>query len=269
MTLIVGVKCSDGIVLGADSTATYITPMGQPTIRQETATKLHIATESAGRAIVAVSGPISLSQSYCDELDACVKHHGNRLTWKNVQEAKTELTKMFWKHAGPAWERAEAVAKVAGHGVALTECNHQAAVVFALKDEPHLIQFSQQCSAEEVTQDLPFASLGSGQQSADPFLAFIRRIFWPSGLPYLGDGELATVWTLSEVIKHTPGGIGGDVRIAVLKKDDNGDWKCSELSAEEISTHRQMLDEMEDRMREAVKLPSSVSGPIPKPSTLL
>ncbi len=35
MTLIIGIKCSDGIVMGADGAATFAT-LGQPTIRQET-----------------------------------------------------------------------------------------------------------------------------------------------------------------------------------------------------------------------------------------
>lgn len=264
MTLIVGVKCSDGIVLGADSTATYSTPLGQPTIRQETATKLHIATEILGRIVIAVSGPISLSQSYCEELDAHVRRHNNRITWKSVQEGKTELTKLFWKHAGPAWDRAGVVVRVVGQA-AMNECNHQSAAMFALGDGPHLLQFSNQCQAEEVTQDLPFVSLGSGQLSADPFLAFIRRIFWPTGLPPLLDGKLATIWTLDEVIKHTPGGIGGNVKVTVLARDQTGEWNCSELTPEEIADHRQVLARMEEKMREVLTLPTSDAKPIPKP----
>ena len=55
MTLIVGVKCSDGIVLGADSSATYTTQLAQQlTIRQDTVTKLHIASE---KIIVSVFWP--------------------------------------------------------------------------------------------------------------------------------------------------------------------------------------------------------------------
>jgi hypothetical protein len=266
MTLIVGVKCSDGIVLGADSTATYVTPLGQPTIRQETATKLHIATDTVGRLVVAVSGPIALGQSYSDEADHYVRSHQNRVTWKNVQEAKTELTKLFWKHAGPTYERAGVVARVIGQA-AFNECNHQAAAMFALSDGPHLIGFSGHCNAEEVTTDLPFVSLGSGQVSADPFLAFIRRIFWPVGLPPLLDGKIATIWTLDEVIKHTPGGVGGNVRVAALAQDQQGDWKCSELSAQEIEDHRQVLSRMEDKMREALTLQVSEAAAIPEPPT--
>lgn len=262
MTLIVGVKCSDGIVLGADSVATYATQLGQPIIRQDTVTKLHI---TSGKIAVAVSGPISLSQNYSDEMDSYIQTKGNKVNWRNTAEAKTEISRMFWKHAGPAWEKASVVAKAVG-GAAHVECLHSSATAFAIGDEPHLIQFSMQCNAEEVTQDLPFVALGSGQPPADTFLAFIRRIFWPLGLPSLIDGQIATIWTLDEVIKTNPGGVGGEVKVVLLRKDEKSShWKCSELSVDEIDTHRQLITDIENRMRTAMEPPTIPL--IPSPST--
>jgi ATP-dependent protease HslVU (ClpYQ) peptidase subunit len=261
MTLIVGVKCSDGIVLGADSAATFGTQLGQQnTIRQETATKLHI---SSNKIVIAVSGPVSLSQSYGDEMDVYLASKGSKVHWKNVADAKKDISGMFWKHAKEAWQKAEVVARVAGVQAAINECNHASAAAFAIGDESHLIQFSAHCNAEEVTQDLPFAALGSGQPSADPFLAFIRRIFWPSGLPSLIDGQIATVWTLDEVIKTNPGGVGGAVKVAVLKKDEKNNWRCELLTDEEIDEHRQLVADIERRMREAAS--SDAAEPIPPP----
>lgn len=259
MTLIVGVKCSDGIVLGADSAATYVTQLGQATIRQETVTKLHI---SENKIVIGVSGPISLSQSYSDELDAYINSRGKKIVWRNVAEAKKEITAMLWKHAGPAWDRAGVVVRAVG-GAAHGECLHSSAAAFAIDDEPHLIQFSMQCNAEEVTKDLPFVALGSGQPAADTFLAFVRRIFWTSGLPSLIDGQIAAVWTLDEVIKTNPGGVGGAVKVVVLKKDDKGRWRCDELTDGEIDVHRQMIADIERRMCEAAT--PTVAEPIPTP----
>ena len=34
-----------------------------------------------------------------------------------------------------------------------------------------------------MTKDMPFISLGSGKMSADPFLGFLRKVYWPSNLP--------------------------------------------------------------------------------------
>jgi ATP-dependent protease HslVU (ClpYQ) peptidase subunit len=262
MTLIVGVKCVEGVVLGADSAATFGTPLGQQTIRQETATKLHI---SFNKIVIGVSGPVGLSQSYSDEMDSYIQGRGHKITWRNVAEAKKDICGLFWKHAEPVWQKAQTVGRVIGNA-ALDECNHASAAAFAIGSEPHLIQFTTQCNAEEVTEDLPFVALGSGQVSADPFLAFIRRIFWPSGLPSLIDGQIATVWTLDEVIKTNPGGVGGEVKIVVLKKDNKGHWRCDALSAEEVDGHRQMVADIESKMREAVS-PSSEPPPSPIPQS--
>jgi len=260
MTLIVGVKCEDGIVLGADSSATLGVPLGQLTIRQDTSDKLHIAHN---RIVLGVSGPVALSQSYSDEIDAYLSRHGNKVHWKTVQEAKTELSGLFWKHAGVAWERARVAVGVVGQP-ATVECNHSTAVAFAIGNTPHLVQFSPQCQPEEVTRELPFAALGSGQPSADVFLAFIRRIFWPSE-PSLGDGQLATIWTLDEVIKQIPGFVGGKIQVAVLKEDTSHNWKCSKLSEDEINTHREMIQNIENEMPKAANV--TMIGPAPTPPT--
>lgn len=259
MTLIVGVKCSDGIVLGADSSATFGVPLGQPTIRQDTSNKLHI---SFNRIVLGVSGPVALSQSYNDEIDAYLSRHGNKPHWKHVQDAKTELSEMFWKHAKVAWEWARVTVGVVGQPVTV-ECNHSTAVAFAIGNTPHLIQFSPQCQAEEVTRELPFVALGSGQPSADLFLAFIRRIFWPSE-PSLGDGELAAIWTVDEVIKQIPGFVGGKIQVAVLREEQHN-WKCSQLSDDEIDAHREMIENIEQDMPRAGRV--DTAKPSPEPPT--
>ena len=268
MTLIVGVKCSDGIVLGADSKATYATTTGQSTISQDTATKLHIGNN---RIVIGVSGPIGLGQTYSAEIDAYLAQNAQQVKWKSVEQAKTELSQRFWKHAEVCWQRAAVTAGVIGQQAAYMQCLHSTAVAFEIGDEPHLVTFSHQCAAEEVTKDLPFAAIGSGQPQADPFLAFIRRIFWPSGLPTLTDGELACIWTLSEVIKHSPGGVGGAIQVVVLTKEKSK-WKAYELSKPDIDTHLQALAEMEAEMPVQLRinttpaLPPSPSDVIPQPT---
>lgn len=266
MTLIVGVKCKSGVVLGADTSVTYVTALGQQTtIRQDTQTKLHVSHD---KAIVAVSGPISLLQSYSDELDAYITNKGMKVAWKSTQQAKTELSGMFWGHAKPLWERAGVMAPAAGQAAAAMEASHQTAVAFAIENDAHLIQFSAGCVPEEATEDLPFFALGSGQASADVFLAFIRKIFWPQELPSVSEGELATIWTLDEIKRQIPGFVGGETKVATLKQSENGKWKVFPLSEDDITTHRQGITAIEAIMPEAAKVATGAaasSGPIPEP----
>lgn len=77
MTLIVGIKCDDGIVLGADGAAT-LGVMGQSTVRQATK-KLDILKESV---VVGVSGPVGLAQRIRGEIET-YSYRGIRVSREN------------------------------------------------------------------------------------------------------------------------------------------------------------------------------------------
>ncbi len=57
MTLIIGVKCSDGIVVGGDSIITYGSPETYSAIEQEISSKITI---EANDVIVAYSGAVGM-----------------------------------------------------------------------------------------------------------------------------------------------------------------------------------------------------------------
>ena len=114
MTLIIGIKCSDGVVLGADGAATFGS-LGRETIRQPVTRKLEIL---GGRIVVGVSGPAGLGQRFRGEIEAL-------------------------------WDNRGFVAK----------------------------------------SSLPTKA------NADPFLAFVRRIFWPKRLPTVDEATFTT-WPL-------------------------------------------------------------------------
>lgn len=138
MTLIVAIKCADGVVLGADSASTYATALGQQTtIKQQTSKKLNIIGDHV---VLSVSGPVGLGQSHRDEISAHLKTKNNLATWKDLAQAKQFLTTALWKHAGPAWERAGVAAATVGGPVAVQDCAAQTTVAFPVKDEPSLVQ---------------------------------------------------------------------------------------------------------------------------------
>ena len=56
--------------------------------------------------------------------------------------------------------------------------------------------------------DLFFFSMGSGQQNIDPFLAFMREIFWPNGQPTLEEAAFIVTWALDFTIRTAPRWIG-------------------------------------------------------------
>ena len=130
-------------------------------------------------------------------------------------------------------------------------------------NEAHLIQFSPQWQAAHATVDLPFVALGGGQKTADPFLAFIRRTFWPTQrAPSLGDGIFAILWSLNSSSKAQPGGIGDPVQIATLSLGAN--WKAKILSPDELGPHQIMVEELERELPNHTKLREQPSEPIPE-----
>ncbi len=135
MTLIIGIRCRDGIVLGADSLATYATPYGQQTIKQQTSKKLHIIGENV---VLGVAGPVGLGQSYKAEIESVIASKQNRAWWKSSLEARTYLHSAMWKYAKPAWESAEIVGKSMGQ-IAMQDCNHQSVVAFPAGGNPFLV----------------------------------------------------------------------------------------------------------------------------------
>lgn len=239
MTLIVAFKCSDGIVVGADSAAT-LGSVGQETVK-EIATKLFIVR---GSLILGVSGPVGLAQRFFQELESMPAPEFQGLARKRAHDASTSISGLFWKHAQVEYQRAQVVAQAMGNRAALDNALHQTLVALRTGADDRLFQFTETCAPEEATDALPYVSIGSGQQNADPFLAFLRRVFWPGSVPSLHGGIFATLWTLTETIESCPGRVSGPITIAVLK-----DGAARFLEAVETEEHKEAVGEAQEALR--------------------
>jgi hypothetical protein len=118
-----------------------------------------------------------------------------------------------------------------------------------VQGQAELIQFDYQCHPEWTTNELPFVSIGSGQPIADPFLAWIRFVFWSNRLPTLAEGRFAVYWTLSHAIRTAPGGIGPPIQMAALESKE-GNVIARELSKDELEDHALAISEYEIAIRE-------------------
>ena len=248
MTLIIGIKCSDGVVLGADGATTYAS-MGRPTIRQPVKSKLQ---PIAGCMVLGVSGPVGIGQRFAGEVEALWNE--KRLSGKRIHEAMSLIRSAFWSHLGPEFEAAQAAQQLIGP-VAQQSVLSESLLALPLEKNPILLHFDQQGSPTQFKPDLPFATIGSGQANADPFLAFIRKIFWRDRLPTLVEGIFSVLWTLEHAIYTTPGGVAEPKQIVALGKD----CKVRELSDEDLEEHYQAIGEAEGALagfRDSMKKPS-------------
>lgn len=258
MTLIIGILCEDGVVVGADGMATFGS-LGQRTIQQPTRKLVQIGECIA----IGTSGPVGLGQRFAATLQDLWST--KKLSGKASHEATTILRDAFWQYAQREFEAAKVTAPVLGQS-SLESAISYTVLAMPLDKKPCLIQFNQQCSPELATKDLPFIAVGSGQLLADPFLAFLRRIFWQNGLPKVSEGVLATVWSLEQAIRTNPGGVGPPIQIMTLEKV-GGDWKVRELVKSDFEEHRQAIADAESvlaKYRDYLK-PAQGEGEPPTP----
>jgi hypothetical protein len=83
----------------------------------------------------------------------------------------------------------------------------QSLVAIAVRNGPRLFQFGNSGIPESATRELPCVALGSGQQIADPFLAFLRKILWKDRTPTIAEGRFVAAWTVRHVAETNPGGV--------------------------------------------------------------
>lgn len=185
MTLIVGVRCQDSVVVAADSAATFGN-LGQPTVAQPTDKKIEILDD---RVILAVSGPVGLGQRFRGALTQLMRDHDKRLRGESWQ-VMTEIRSAFHPHIETEFQAATVAVPVIGNQAAANSALSASVVALATpKGGPTLFQFNAQGAPEESTAQLPFVCVGIGQILADPFIAFIKDVFWERGeFPTLPEG---------------------------------------------------------------------------------
>ena len=246
MTAVVGILCSDGVVLGTDSSMTLVSGRLK-TIEQPTE-KLAIVRD---RIIIAGTGNIG---------------HGQR--FKNIVENA-------WENGGFAAKREESEQKpvdicrnISRDTVAdFTQTASQrdcygALMAIPVGRKPILCEFSIDGFQPTLyTPEMWFCSMGSTQMITDPFLALMREIFWPTAQPTMGQAVLAVTWTLDHAIAVNPGGVNGPVQIAVLERHRSGDFRARLILEDELAEHRAWIDGAKGSLSEMLHAKSGPDVP--------
>ena len=241
MTLIIGIQCEDGIVLGADGAAT-LGALGNRTVQQP----VKKLTSIANSVIIGVSGPVGLGQIFVGTVEQLWTNRA--FSNRQPHEAMTIIRDNLWPHVEKHFRAAAVAAPVLGPAVATQNTISQSMIALPISRCPCLFQFDQQCGPEQATANLPFIAIGAGQSLADPFLAFLRRIFWPDRLPTLVEGIFAALWSLDQAIKINPGGVAEPIQIMTLQPQGDH-WRVTELGEDDFQEHREAIRTAEERLR--------------------
>lgn len=220
MTLIVGIRCADGVVIGTDSAVTFGTGQGTDTIEQPFRHKIDIVHDHV---IVAGTGEVGLGQRF---VDIAKKH------WDEKSFARKSIIDIGRMLAQSAIEDFS--------GTGASRGSYGALVAIPCGEKAELIEFSVANFQPEVkTEDCWYASMGSGQLVADPLLGFMRETFWGDDPPSRPDGIFAATMVLKLGCKMAPGGVAEPIQMAVLSpnKENKGRLSTRLLDQEELLEH--------------------------------
>lgn len=215
MTVLVGIKCCDGIVIGSDSSVTFGTGGGR-TIEQS-ARKIEIIE---GSIICAGTGQLGLGQRFCHQLGESYRAK------KFSDKSAVDTGRLMTEAALADFTKTQVIKGQFG-----------ALVAFVAKKELNLCEFaSDDLQPELKTDQIWYASMGSGQPIADPFLGLMRKVFWKNGMPTLSDGTFIAAWTLQHTIDVNAGGVNGPISLATLQLID-GQPVAKYLTKEQLEQH--------------------------------
>ena len=250
MTVLVGVLCTDGVVIGSDSIAT--SSMGQfPLIHIPFDGKIRVFDNTV---IVATTGAIGFAQRLHEHIEEAIK--GRVFANLAVRECTTNISQRFLTDLGKSL-----VQNHPQNGI-----NFGALIAAPLKAGPFLAEYGTADFQPELkTEKLFFVSMGSGQVLADPFLAFVSRVLWKGKMPTVDEAKFGVYWVLAHTITLAPGKVGPPIRLATLRKVADK-WVASEQDTQEFD---QYIGELEAHIAKFIRAPveeaPSEPPPVPNP----
>ena len=246
MTLIVGIWCEDGVVIGSDSAMTFGSDPGQPTITHHLERKIDVID---GDAIVAGTGAIGSGQRFVDTVSSL--WGTNKLRNKSA----VDIGRTISQRATGDFVKTNCSSANYGALVALP----------SRRANPELIEFySGNLQPELKSKENWYVSMGSGQAVADPLLGFLRAAFWGDNPPSREDGIFCAVLVLRLACAMVPMGVAEPIQMAVLEPNSaGGSMRARSLSREELEEHREHVDEVMERFRSLRH--GTRTSPLPRP----
>lgn len=229
MTVLIGLLCQDGIVIGADSSATF--GNGQISTIEQPCKKVHIVKDSV---ILAGTGQVGLGQRY----QALVERY-----WQESRYLKKTHIEIGKDIAASCVQDFISTSAPRGEFGAL--------LAFSIGKNFHVCEFAaKDLQPEFKNNQMWYVSMGSGQVIADPFLGLLRTVFWGDHLPLLNEGVFYVTWALQHTIDLNTGGINGPMQIATLSYDET--LKCNKariLQDDEILEHKNNVSGIHEHLR--------------------
>jgi hypothetical protein len=285
MTVIIGILCSDGVVIGSDS-ALAVGRVGRYTIERHegSAFKIEIIENDV---ITAFTGAAGLAQRFNDQVAITIKELrkpyvqprlpagigpvGTPVQLALFGKGLVQSGKIPYDEIGPV-EIGRIISQMTISDFQKTPSILQsqpaigwgfgALFAFVYAGEPHLIDFDAVSFHPEL-KGLPdpkregqdriwrCVSMGAGQALADAFLAHsYRLLFGQHEVPTISRAKLVAAWTIQHVIRYNPGLVGGELQLAILEKGSDGVWIAHHEDVGETELQVKYLEDYISAFRE-------------------
>ena len=246
MTLIVGIKCKDAVVIGSDSAVTLGPVAGSTTntISQTMPEKIDVIDK---RVIVAFSGYVGMGQRFVNVVKSYWQERrkldpkpsaivdGKNIAIGAIDDFRT--TSAFPPPGAPLVPQAGT--PIFGALVAIPSANMA-----------NLIEFPGTLQPELKTKDQWYVSIGSGQPVADPLLGFMHQTFWGDSPPDLQNGIFAATMVLTLGCRMTPSGVLPPIQMAILERDKDRKLIARRIASEELRGHEENVESAMNYFRE-------------------
>ncbi len=250
MSLIVGIRCAEGVVLAASGPAIMPSQDGLPAARQ-LARKLRVI---AGQAVLGVAGHDGLAQEMALSLERCLSEPDQRESAEDVLRSRIRESL-----AAPV-QRTVAIHRTLQGlpGFDMTSNGYvvaQSLLAVPFQGSLRLFECDPECSVTEITPELSCACVGSGKPVAEPFLAFLRKVLWSDGRPDLEHAELAAYWTVLHSIESNPSGLSHPIQMVVLVRSRGGSIEIVERGEDYMAGVRRAIGAGEEAIRKSLGAP--------------
>ena len=236
MTIVVGVRCTDGVVIGSDGSATFAIGNFR-TIEQPTRKKIHLIDD---RLLIAASGNVGHFQRLVNAVDR---------NWQaDLFDAMTPIEAGKWCSTIANREFSGSPPPPAQN------VNLPTLMAFAAGGSPVLCELERDLFQPEIKEpdSIWHVSIGSGQPITDPFFGFLRSTLLQGATPNLHTGIFVACWALLHACEVNPGGINEPIRLAVLEPHE-GDFRARFLPDEELEEHRTLVRAANNHIAEFVR----------------
>lgn len=277
MTIIIGVLCQDGAVVGADTTVTT-TNTDRIAVAKDTTQKIRVFEEHC--AVFTHCGEGGDGQRLERHFRNVAREVATRRRRVSIVDVAELVQKGVHSAFAPYIDGVQhAFHEATSRDVGLDEFERfysrvsgSNGCIFTIptSDGPAIIAVEgggRACWHLSPPRETTVV-MGSGDTIGLPFLLFVRRVVWDSQIPFVDDAVLGVLWTIQHAIGHAVSGVGGEAQIAVMR---DGERSAQMLGPEELGVPKRLIEEIEESMRDVgrrgVHPDDAVPSPPDSPST--